>query len=250
MPPLRNSKQKNKIYCKSILVGYEVKKKALHYYKCPKCNGVSVNANTTPKAKRIGANDLYKEFLKGYTLDKDFIPVLKFQIEKLYDYHNDHNKVNQDNLLAQKRELKGQLKNIKIHLGLGEIDAETFSLTNQHIQEKIAAIESKIDYEQPTKSNLEIMIDDSLMIASQLNVVWDRSDLENKKIMCRTLFPDGVLYDPEKHRYLTKNVNSYFGLTNTLSNSYKENKKGTKQVVTDLSPTVARSGVEPETFGL
>ena len=240
----------NCIYCNSILVGYEVKKKALHYYKCPKCNGVSVNANTTPKAKRIGANDLYKEFLKEYTLDKDFIPVLKFQIEKLYDYHNNHNKVDQDNLFAQKRELEGQLKNIKIRLGLGEIDAETFSLTIQHIQEKIAAIESKIDYEQPTKSNLEIMIDDSLMIASQLNLVWDRSDLENKKIMSRTLFPDGVLYDPEKHCYLTKNVNSYFGLINTLSNSYNENKKGTNQIEIDLSPSVARSGVEPETFGL
>ena len=102
-------------------------------------------------------------------MDKDFIPVLKFQIEKLYDYHNNHNKVDQDNLFAQKRELEGQLKNIKIRLGPGEIDAETFSLTIQHIQEKIGAIDSKIDYQQPTKSNLEIMIDDSLMIASQYN---------------------------------------------------------------------------------
>jgi site-specific DNA recombinase len=109
-----------------------------------------------------------------------------------------HSKVDQENLLAQKRELEGQLKNLKIRLGLGEIDAETYSLTNQHLEEKIASIESKIDYEQPTKSNLEMMIDDSLMIASQLNVVWDRSDLENKKIMSRTIFPDGVLYDPEK----------------------------------------------------
>ncbi len=122
--------------------------------------------------------------------------------------------------------------------------------TNQHIQEKIAVIESKIDYEQPTKSNLEIMIDDSLMMASQLNVVWDRSDLENKKVMSRTLFPEGVLYDPENHRYLTKNVNSYFGLINTLSTSYKENKKGINQTNADLSPLVARSGFEPETSGL
>jgi hypothetical protein len=83
----------NCIHCESILIGYEVKKKGLHYYRCPKCNGVSVNANTTTKAKRIGANDLYKEFLKGYTLDKDFILVLKFQIEKLYDYHNDHKRL-------------------------------------------------------------------------------------------------------------------------------------------------------------
>jgi site-specific DNA recombinase len=240
----------NCIHCESILVGYEVKKKGLHYYRCPKCNGVSVNANSTHKAKRIGANELYKEFLKGYTLDKDLIPVLKFQIEKLYDYHNKHNKLDQENLLAQKRELEGQIKNLKIRLGLGEIDAETYSLTNQHLEEKIASIESKIDYEQPTKSNLEMMIDDSLMIASQLNVVWDRSDLENKKIMSRTIFPDGVLYDPEKHRYLTKNVNSYFGLINSLSTSYKGNKKGTNQSKTDLSPSVARMGIEPITSGL
>ena len=240
----------NCIHCESILVGYEVKKKGLHYYRCPKCNGVSVNANTTPKSKRIGANDLYKDFLKGYTLDEDFIPVLKFQIEKLYDYHNDHNKVDQENLMAQKRELEGQLKSLKIRLGLGEIDTETFSLTNQHIQEKMTAIESKIDYEQPTKSNLEIMIDDSLMMASQLNLVWDRSDLENKKVMSRTLFPEGVMYDPENHRYLTKNVNSYFGLINTLSTSYKENKKGINQSNADLSPFVARPGFEPGTSGL
>jgi site-specific DNA recombinase len=240
----------NCIFCESILVGYEVKKKGLHYYRCPKCNGVSVNANTTPKAKRVGANDLYKNLLKGYTLDKDFIPVLKFQIEKLYDYHNDHNKVDQENLLSQKRELEGKLKNLRIRLGLGEIDAETFSLTNQHIQEKIATIETKIDYEQPTKSNLEIMIEDSLIMATKLNLVWDRSNLENKKILSRTLFPDGVLYDPKNHCYLTKNVNSYFVLINSLSTSYKENKKGINQSNADVSHFVARTRVELVTSGL
>ena len=76
------------------------------------------------------------------------------------------------------------------------------------------AIEFKIDYELPTKSNRKIMNDDSLAMASQLNLVWDRSDLENKKVMSRTLFPEGVMYDPENHRYLTKNVNSYFELIN------------------------------------
>ncbi len=60
--------------------------------------------------------------------------------------------------------------------------------------------------------------------------------------MSRTLFPEGVMYDTENHRYLTKNVNSYFGLINTLSTSYKENKKGINQSNTDLSPFVARPG--------
>jgi hypothetical protein len=64
------------------------------------------------------------------------------------------------------------------------------------------------------------------------------------------LFPEGVLYDPENHRYLTKKVNSYFGLINTISRNYRENKKGINQSDTDLSPFVARPGFEPGTSGL
>jgi len=240
----------NCIYCASILVGYEVKKKGLHYYRCPNCNGVSVNANSTPKSKRKGANDLYRDLLKGYTLNEDLIPVLKFQIEKLYDYHNDHSIEEQEKLLAQKRELEGQLKKLKIRNGMGEIDAETFALTNEHLNQKMAAIEGKIDYEQPAKSNLEIMIDNSLKFATKLNEIWDYSDLENKKVMSRTLFPDGVLYDPVNHSYLTKKVNSYFGLINSISTSYDENKNGINQSKVDLSHLVARTRFELVTSGL
>ena len=46
------------------------------------------------------------------------MPGLEFKIEKLYDYHNYHNKVDQENLMALKRELEGQLKSLKIRLGL------------------------------------------------------------------------------------------------------------------------------------
>jgi hypothetical protein len=88
------------------------------------------------------------------------------------------------------------------------------------------------------------MIDDSLMIASPLNVVWDRSDLENKKILSRSIFPEGVIYDPIKHSYLTKNVNSFFLLIDLFSSNYKSNKKGINQSKTDLSPSVARSRFE------
>lgn len=63
------------------------------------------------------------------------------------------------------------------------------------------------------------MIEDSLAMASQLNLVFERSDLENKKVMKRTLFPEGIQHDPENDRYLTKNVNTDYGLINTLSTS-------------------------------
>ncbi len=238
------------INCESVLVGYEVKKKGLHYYKCPKCNGVSVNANSTPKAKKMGANELYKEFLKDYTLDKDLLPVLKFQLEKIYDMHVSNTQTDQEKFGAQKRELEGQLKNLKIRHGLGEIDSETYELTNKHIKTKIIEIEAKIDNELPQKSNLEKMIEDSLLKATKLNDIWDSSDLENKKNLSRVVFPDAVLYDAKNHRYLTKKVNSFFGLINSISTDYEVKKSGNFQNFIENSHFVARMGIEPITSGL
>ncbi len=238
------------IHCEIGLVGYEVKKKGLHYYRCPKCNGMSVNANTTPRAKQMGANDLYKEFLKSYTLDPELVPVLKFQMEKLYDLHISQTQTDQERFGAQKRELEGQFKNLKIRRGLGEIDNETFELTSKHISEKLTEIEAKIDDSLPEKSNLVKMIEEVLDKATKLNVIWDCSNLENKKNISRIVFPEAVLYDAKNHRYLTKKVNSFFALINNISMSYEQNKSGNSQNFIENSHLVARSGFEPETSGL
>jgi hypothetical protein len=211
---------------------------------------MSVNANTTPRAKQMGANDLYKEFLKSYTLDPELVPVLKFQMEKLYDLHISQTQTDQERFGAQKRELEGQFKNLKIRRGLGEIDNETFELTSKHISEKLTEIEAKIDDSLPEKSNLVKMIEEVLDKATKLNVIWDCSNLENKKNISRIVFPEAVLYDAKNHRYLTKKVNSFFALINNISMSYEQNKSGNSQNFIENSHLVARPGFEPGTSGL
>ena len=47
-----------------------------------------------------------------------------------------------------------------------------------------------------------------------------------------------------------RDLREFYNLTGAFENCYKENKKGTKQVETDLSPSVARPGFEPGTSGL
>ena len=56
--------------------------------------------------------------------------------------------------------------------------------------------------------------------------------------------------DKEKHNYLTTEVNSFVVLTNSISIDCEENKNGTNHKNHEKSHFVARSGVEPETFGL
>jgi len=80
-----------------------------------------------------------------------------------------------------------------------------------------------------------------IRVNEKLDIVIKNIDFIKNKT---NLFPVGVLYDFEKHRYLIKNVNSYFGLINILSTNYNKNKIGIKQDELELSPLVARTGFE------
>ena len=94
------------------------------------------------------------------------------------------------------------------------------------------------------------MIEISLKKAANVNRIWGSSNLENKRILCKILFPRGLFYDPKKHQYLTKGMNQYFSLINSLSLDYKLNKKGNSPVLFEDSLSVARPGFEPGTSGL
>lgn len=74
--------------CGSYMVGYKNNQKNLHYYRCIKCNGVSMNAYTTIRAKKMGAHDLFIEFLKRFCVTEAFFPLVKMQLTKLFNHYN------------------------------------------------------------------------------------------------------------------------------------------------------------------
>ncbi|MBC7721210.1 MAG: recombinase family protein [Pedobacter sp.] len=236
--------------CNSYLVGYEVLRKKLHYYKCPSCRGVSVNANSTPKSKKIGANNLFRTLLDDLALDEKLIPLLKLQLEKIFEHYNSGSKVDFTRLNNQLIENQSKKKQLKIRHGLGEIDKESYELTSEYLNIEINRIEAELHSVQPILSNQEEMIEISLKKASNINSIWDSSNLENKRILCKILFPRGLFYDPEKHEYLTKGMNQYFHLIGSLSKKYKANKKGNFQDLIENSLSVARTRFELVTSGL
>lgn len=237
-------------YCDRYLIGYVVKKKNLHYYKCPCCKGVSVNAFTTAKSLKRGANDLFEDFLKEFTIDEKFIPLLKLQIEKIFNHLNENKGPDSGQLEKQLKDLEAQFKNLRIRFGLGQIDQETYQITAEHLNSEIQKINKELNTVLVPLSNLENLIEKSLEKAQNISKIWHSSDLENKRNLHKMLFPGGIYYNAEKHQYLTREMNQYFQLITSLSKSLKENKKGNPQKLIENSLSVAGSGVEPETFGL
>ncbi len=76
------------------------------------------------------------------------------------------------------------------------------------------------------------------------------SNLDDKRALCNLLFPGGIYYDAKNHQYLTREVNEYLSLINSLSNGYDEIKKETYQQNIEKSPFVARWRFELQTSGL
>ncbi len=207
--------------CGCFMVGYKNKQKNLHYYRCLKCNGVSVNAFTTVRALRKGANDLFVEFLSKYTVPEKIMPLVQMQLTKLFNHYNEGNSTNEATLKSQMEALERKMKELKVRYGLGDIDKETFDLTASHLNKQISETAKELNTLAPKISNLEKLISSALEKISKLALVWSSSNLEMRRRIQKTLFPDGISYDVKNHQYLTKRTNSFLYLTNYLSRQFE-----------------------------
>lgn len=79
---------------------------------------------------------------------------------------------------------------------------------------------------------------------------WHSSDLEEKRRLHKSLFPEGIYYDSEKRRYLTRNINSHLELVACFSATYKDKKNRTSHTDDEKSCPVPESRLELPTFGL
>lgn len=234
--------------CKGYMIGYINRKRNLHYYRCRTCKGFSINAHTTKQTKRKGLNDLFVDYLGSFSVAPAVMPLVKTQLIKLYyqSYEAKDNNTLKDQLAA----LEKQIKNLKIRHGLQEIDKETYDLTVEHLNGKMQVIRKELDNETVQVSNIEDLLTQSFYKLENLALVWTSSDLEGKRRIQRTVFPDGILYDAKNHKCLTEKLNEFVRVSVDLARVPSENEKANFQDFLENSLSVARKGVEPLTSGL
>ncbi len=236
--------------CNNYLVGYINKKKGLHYYRCPKCNGVSLTANTKPKIRKKSAEQLFMELLETYELPKAITPIIEIQLKKIFEHYNQNATSNEEQLEKQISVLERQLKELRINRGLNKIDEETFAVTKEYLETEIRRIQQEQASEVPKISNLETLLSQSIKKLESLSELWASSEFDGKRRLQKTLFPAGIRYDSKKHQYLTSEHNKFLQLASSLSTSYKETKTATNSIFDEKSPSVPRSRFELPTSGL
>lgn len=195
--------------CNSHLVGYLVHKKNLHYYRCLKCKGVNLNANTTLKSKRTGAHELFLMLLDEYRIPGDILPIIELQLTRLYDFYYE-GQPDDSQLLSQRlQNLEEKNRKLKIRYGLGEIDRETYSFTADYLMEQMQLVNNELDQLPLKPDNLEEFLRESRRKLECFGYLWKFSKLDCKRRLQRTLFPEGIYYDSEICKYNIRRVSEF-----------------------------------------
>ena len=237
--------------CNGNITGYEAKKKRLHYYKCQKCKGININANTTVKAKLAGANDLFKNLLSEVMIPENLIEPLKAQLKLTFKNLNGE-KTSTLSVLKEELEVaENELKKLNRRFMLVDgTDEGTYMEIKTEFETKIANLRNTIDTTSEQVSNLDNYINISLEVAANVNKYWALGEVATKKRIQELVFPEGLLLDVKNRVYLTSKTSCLFerNVDKSMVTEGENEKCDVKN--TSHSTVVAEMGVEPMTFGL
>ena len=118
------------------------------------------------------------------------------------------------------------------------------------MEKEIDQIKEKLDDTPKNLSNQVNFIDKALDFCQNISVHWSSGDIHQKLKIQKTLFPEGLIINPETRQYRTIKMNSLISVIADISKDEKgsKSKKATRKG--GLSSTVAGTGLEPVTFGL
>jgi site-specific DNA recombinase len=235
-----------------MLAFFPVRKKKLHYYKCQKCKGVSINSNTSrikfPDNK--GAHELFVSLLESYKLSPGMMDPFRFQVEKILNSYVDSSKSETSIYKKQLSELKNKKEILEERYGFGDIEKETYGKLSRKVNQEIQELEGKFDFSENEISNLPNELDRIIDFSQNISKYWVSGSLDTKKRIQKILFPDGLVLDTQHRQYLTSKVNSLFSLKRDFMRTSGDIKEKLPIKNDEESSLVAEGGFEPPTFGL
>ncbi len=229
--------------CITPFVGYEVKKKKIHYYKCAK-NGCKCNRS----AKHL--NEKFISLLSKYSVNNAVLEPLK---DELLFRYNELNKINQEDsklIKSQLNEADKKINKLEERYVYGEIEKELFDKYIIKLKEEKSEIQQKFDEVSFQLSNPEEYVNFSIKLASNLSKIWLSKDYAIKEELQYLLFPKGIAYNREIDDYRTYEENSVFSEIALITGNTEDIEKGKTDTNIRFSNWVGPLGIEPSTHRL
>ena len=235
--------------CGSKITGYKAKK-LYDYYKCQNKECKSKDMNATDSSKQKGLNTLFKEVLEDFKLNKELIPLVSEQLRLTVERIEGDISSNLNRFKKLKNEQLEKLNKLERNNALGDVPSNVYHELKRELLQEIHGYEEQIGQSSVEISNLDERIKDCVSLTQNISKIWVSSDYDNKVTLQKLVFPAGLSIDPKNRQYRTKKINSVFSYIADYKRDSEEQKKDPPVKITDGSPMVAGTGLEPVTFGL
>jgi site-specific DNA recombinase len=237
--------------CNRKLTGYIVRKKKRHYYKCQKCKGVSIAADSSPKVKIAGAHEMFLTLLSSYRMDDNYIQPFQMQLLKTFQSRKVDTFLERESLEKKVNELQLEMDTLDERFAYGKINDEAlYNKLRTKKQAEINVVREKLDDTEIEISNLSYYIEKSIELSQNIHKYWQLGNLEVRKKIQKIIFPEGIVVDTTNRTYLTKKVNSLFLAKSQFTRTSGDKKEKLPIKNDEESSLVAEEGFEPPTFGL
>ena len=234
--------------CGRILVGYTNKKRGISYYKCMTCRK-NYNADTLEHSRNKGINDVFADVLKQYSLDARFKEPVKYNVTELIcgDISIDECIKELDKQIDEISNKEEALDEKYAYEGFPKAKYDVMSTK---LQDEKLRLELERDELVERKSNSVDDVENVIEIICNTLKYWKLDDLGTKKMVQETVFPQGILINPENREVLTREVNPFFVKKDCKSTDYEVKKKMSEADNQSRLHSVAGMRIELMTSGL
>jgi site-specific DNA recombinase len=231
--------------CGKFLRAYKAYKNQKYYYKC---NTIGCNCN-------MKADTLHKSFeskLSEFSLDLDegMQYLISQQMIAEYNRLNENKEDNIKNIDKQLNEVNKKLERLEERYVLEEITKDMFDKFQAKFIEERKDIEKEFAKFGKGVSNLQEYIDTAFRASSKLATEWTSADYNDRQTLQYLVFPEGIYYNRKKDECRTPKVNEAFRYIAGVARVLGQKEKRELQFELHIPSLVARTGIEPMTFGL
>jgi hypothetical protein len=212
--------------CGNKMTSYYVRKKGLHYYKCQKCMGATINAITKKQSPdRIGAHEMFINLLNSYRIEEKYLGLIKEQLNRMISLTTSSCKKEETLFKKRLTELEKDRELLEERFAFGKISETIYQKMLTKTDTEIYELKEKHQVPQIDTSNFKASLNKSIDLIQNISEYWTKGCLDIKKRIQRLVFPSGILFNPENRQYLTPEVNKLFLLTSELSRVSEDVKK-------------------------
>lgn len=181
---------------------------------------------------------LYAEFLKGFQLKPELVPLFQKIIKLELGHFNEEQDKEVKTIKANKTEIENKIKKVQVRLGLGEISKEIYDTTIGALQTELYKINTQLNSYSKKLSNIDKTANSISTTSCKLVSLWNNGNYHDKVKLQKSVFPEGVLWDKFNESFRTLKINRVFDVIRSLTDNYNDKKERSDNKTTPLSHLV------------